>query len=180
MMKRLCIFLIILCSFFLSGCDFLQWQRYSDKENHFSILLPRFWKKEKDFLNTAVLALAPQKSKADKYQENINVAVNKVPDLPPDVKPEALLSTFFELSKEEVLGKIKGVYNISEGEIFAGLLKGKYLSFNTRVGDLLLRIFSAIWLKNKQVYVVTCSSEAKEFYKYEPLFKRSLKSIRMR
>ncbi|MBL7130239.1 MAG: hypothetical protein ISS45_02335 [Candidatus Omnitrophica bacterium] len=163
--------LVILVS--LAGC-FLSWQRYSNEEYGFSILFPRMWQKEEGVAGTVILVTSPQKGSSDKYRENINV-------MAADLSEEVSLATFFELNKDEAMRVLPGVeYNISEGEIFAGGISGKWLSFNTRMEGLTLRIISASWMKGTRVYVVSCSAEYEKYPKYEPIFKKVMHSLRIK
>ncbi len=158
--------------FYLIGCGW-QWQRYNNQEYKFSILFPRFWEIEEGTLNTVVMARAPLKNKQAQFRDNINVVVTEPPQ-------EIKLSTFFELNKDMLTSKVAALDNLLDGDIYAGFLPGKWLSFEGRMGDLKLKIISAVWIKGKRIYTVTCASEAKDFSKNEQLFNTVLRSLRVR
>lgn len=164
--------LILLVSSGITGCDFT-WYRYYNKQYRFSLLLPRGWQREEGTNDTVILVRAPLKGPNDMIQENINVVVKELPAKLP-------LSTLFELNREEVMERLGSVADIDEGGIFAGLLPGKWLAFNAKMQDVTLRIISAMWTKGNYVYVVTCVGQSGEFPKYEPLFQKAMRSLRIK
>ncbi len=163
----------------LSGCDtfdFISWRKYYNNEYRFSILLPRGWQQGKFTPDTLIMAKAPLKGDKDKYQENINVNVT---ELPSDAKGVSL-DTIFDLNKEELQRTVAEVYDLRDGDIYAGFLPGKWMSFEGKAMGLSIKIITAIWLKNNRFYVVTCSAEVKDFPRYEPIFKKALHSVRIK
>lgn len=156
----------------LAGCMF-NWQRYHNEEYNFSISLPRNWTKEQGAFDTVILAREPLKGTTDIFRENINVVVK---DLPRNIS----LETFFEANKQEITMNLPGVYNVSEGDIFAGILPGRVLSFNTRLQSTILRTITAGWKRGDYVYVVSCTCEAEQSSKYEPIFQKSMRSLRLK
>ncbi len=170
---RKTVILIISIAAVLAGCDFT-WQRYSDQKNGFSIAFPWGWRKEKGFHSTAIMASAPLSQQSPDFAANANVMVTNLPQ-PAD------LSTYFELNKEETFRVLPGdEYNVTEGDIYAGLARGKVLSFNANAPKVVLKITSAVWIKGNRVFVVTCSSSEAESAKYEPIFRKIMRSLRMR
>ncbi|MBM3248767.1 MAG: hypothetical protein FJZ10_05070 [Candidatus Omnitrophica bacterium] len=171
-MKALRIILIAALSFVFIGAGIV-WQKYTNKEYGFSILLPRYWYKEEGRYNTAVMALAPQTDTKDKFRENISVMVSYAPS---DMKAE----TYYAISKDEVMKTIPGEeFGIQEGKIVAGLHTGRLLTFSSQAEGIIFRIITGTWVIKGRVYVVTGTSEDSEFYKYEPTFKKVLRSIRI-
>ncbi len=169
--KKIILAFIIFWGFFsLSGCEF-NWRRYSSKEYGFSLLLPANWE-EVEERKTVIMLRASRDNATDRFQETINVVVTEFPT-------DILLSTFFELNKEELLRVFPAAFNIMESNIFAGRVFGKLLTFDGRVEDTVLRVLTACWIKNKRAYVVTCVAEVKNFPKYSRLFKKVLGSMRI-
>jgi hypothetical protein len=170
--QKSCIFLALL--FCLSGCE-LGWERYDNEDKKFSILLPSSWEKEENALNTAVIALAPLKGKsASAYiRANINVIVVELSEAPD-------LATIFDLNRVELASKLATMDEASEGEIYAGTLRGKWLSFEGILHELKVKITSAIWVKGKYTYTVTCTSSTGESPKYDPIFKKIMHSLRVK
>lgn len=155
---------------FLSGCGW-GWQRYNNRECKFSILLPSSWQKQEGVYNTIVIAKAPLISNTDRFQENITITVTELPK-------KIDLFTYFEFNKDALM-QHTSMADISEGDIFAGFLAGKWLSFEGKMHDLSLKIISAVWIKDNRVYGVTCSSQVKDFAKYAPIFNKIMRSLRV-
>lgn len=124
-------------------------------------------------LDTVVMALAPLRGKQPRFQANTNVVVT-------ELAQELDLSTFFELNKDALVSKLATIENLTEGDIYAGMLAGKWLSFEGMARQVRVKIISAVWIKGKRVYTVTCTSEAKDFPRYESAFNRILRSLRVR
>lgn len=157
---------------FLAGCDF-GWVRYTNKEYHFSILLPRSWQKQEGAYNTVLLAKAPPTTKTDRFQENITVVVT-------ELSTKIDFSTYFELNKEMLTQSLASMANVSEGNIFAGFFAGKCLSFEGKMRDLTLKMISCMWMKGNRVYVITCGSQVKDFAKYKLIFNKILRSLHVK
>lgn len=175
MTKRIIsIFMLLIMAFTLSGCDNIMWGRYSYPTRGFSVLLPRFWNREIGFQNTALVARSPLSGNEDKFQENVTIVTGDLPE-------EVDLDELFEMNKAEILKALPGAkYNVIEQEIFAGRHEGRVLAFDNKVKDYSLRITSAIWVRNKRIYVITCTGELKNLEKYESAFKRVMESIRLK
>lgn len=174
MVKR-SFFIVLTILFFissLSGCG-IGWTRYTNKEYRFSILLPWSWKKQEGIYNTILLAKSPKTGKNDRFQENITVTIT-------ELSSKMDLSTYFELNKEALTQSLASMTNVSEGNIFAGLFAGKYISFEGKMRDLSLKIISAMWMKGKRIYVLSCSSQVRDFAKYKPVFYKILRSLRVK
>lgn len=163
------LFLLLL---WVCGCV-SDWQRHNNKEYGFSILLPRSWIMAKDSYPAALSVKSGVENKNDAFQENINVMVT-------DFSAAMELSTFFELNKDELMYRLKGIANIQQGDIYAGLLPGKWLSFEGRMKDMNLKIMVAIWKKDKRIYTITCTAETKKFPAYAPIFTKIMKSLRIK
>jgi hypothetical protein len=118
--------------------------------------------------------MAPAKNKRiRKVPANMNVFVSELSE-------EVKLEVIFELNKEELAKSGTVMNNPAEGEIYAGLLPGKWLSFEGQMRNSQLKIISAVWVKNKRVYTITCSSPLEDFAQYEPIFNKSLRSLRVK
>lgn len=162
----------------LCGCDLIMWKRYSNPVYGFSISLPRFWQVEKNYQNIVLLlARAPSESLRDKFQANINITAGDLPE----GAPKPTLDELFELNKEQLMHTLPGEKsNISEGEIFSGPNRGKWLSFDNQAKGMSLTTIVCVWLKGRRVYAVTCISETQKLPKYEPTFKAALRSLRLK
>jgi len=165
----LLLLLILLC-----GCD-MQWQRYNNREYGFSILLPSSWDKQEGALKAVIVAIAPLQNKRipNKMHANMNVFVTELPE---DIK----LGIIFELNKEELSKFAAAMNDLTEGEIYAGSLPGKWLSFDGIIRDSRLKMISAVWVKNKRIYTITCSALLDEFALYKPIFSKIMRSLRVK
>ena len=152
------------------GC-YGQWKQYSNKEYKFSILYPRSWEYNEDIYNTVFLAKEPIKSPTDKFQSNINVVVTQLPQ-------PLSLEAYYDLNKEELTRRLSPITNILEGDVYSGMLAGKWFSFEGMMKDIVLRVTVAVWVKDKTVYTVTCSAPVKDYPKYEATFFKIMRSLR--
>lgn len=170
--KLIRLLLLLFLAFNSCGCD-LTWWRYYNKEHRFSLALPLFWQKKAGGMgDTVFMAQQGQASSRDRFSENINVSVVT---LPSDIS----LSTFFELSRDELLYNLMTL-DIEEGDTMAGFLPGKWLSFHARMKDLQLHILSAVFVKGGRAYIITCSSEEEKFPHYKPIFTKIINSLRIK
>ncbi|MFA5157464.1 MAG: hypothetical protein WC532_08820 [Candidatus Omnitrophota bacterium] len=170
--KSYSLLVLLLC---LAGCT-SEWTRYVNKEHKLSILLPASWEKEEGAFKTVIIALAPldtTKPKLSRVRTNINVIASELPT-PVDV------STLFELNKTELGTKLARMDEFLEGDIYAGTLRGKWLSFEGLLREARVKIISGIWVKDRRVYSVTCTARTDEFAKYDPLFQKVLRSLRVK
>ena len=160
--------LILFC-----GCA-SEWQKYNNREYGFSLLLPSSWEKKEGAMKSVLMVLAPvQKKSAAKGRPNINIFVTELPE-------EVKLDVIFELNKEELTKSGIMMDKFTEGEIYAGTLAGKWLSFEGLMQDYRLKIMSAIWVKGRKVYTITCSSMSEEFNEYSPVFNKIMRSLRVK
>ena len=168
--KKLSIFLLLILIF--SGCA-PEWQRYNNKEFNFSILLPGPWNIQEGSFNTVVMAMPNEPQNSQPSYANINVIVTELSeDLP--------LSTFFELNKEELQRTIVVDNKINDGEIYAGGLLGKSLTFESMLENIRSKTISAVWMKGRRIYTVTCTCQSKDFPKSKPVFDKVLRSLRVK
>lgn len=163
--------LLLLAVLTLSACDF-SWQRYYNKEYRFSILLPRSWHKELGAYDTVILAREPRRDPKDNFSENVNVNVTNLP------RPMSL-SAFFTLNRDALLNQIIAP-DATEGDVLAGLWPGKWLSFETYIKGVKIKVISTIFLKGNQAYLITCSSTAEKYPQYESIFMKIIQSFRIR
>ncbi len=164
--------IVIVAVVFLAGCD-LAWQRYSNRAYGFSILLPRGWERMEGFRGTVITIRAPRKNLQGKFQANINVVAG-------ELEKDLDLSTYFELNRDQTLKLVPNIEGrVSEGEIYASRLEGKWFSFISIAGGVNIKIISAVWKKGKRVYVVSCSCDALKYPQYEQTFSKVMRSLRI-
>lgn len=121
-----------------------------------------------------IMASSSQASPQDKYRENITVTVSYLP-------AGMALGTYFEMSINQVFEAFEGrQFAVKESTISAGGEDGRCVSFSVPAKDIIFKVTSAVWIKNKRAYVVTCISQDSEFDKYEPIFQKAMRSIRFK
>ncbi len=121
----------------------------------------------------ALLARAPLSGQADKFQENINVMVV-------ELEGEVDLGTFFELNKEQMLARFPDKSEPNEEEMYAGFLRGKGVSFHGKLDGREVVVQSAMWKKDRRFYLVSSIAQAKDTFRYSPIFKKIIRSLRMK
>jgi hypothetical protein len=172
--KKLTLLVLVLSITLTSttGCWVL-WAKYKNRQYGFSILLPRFWKRTTGEQGTLIMAKAPLRGKNDKFQENINVVVSELP-------AAVDIVMYIEMNQKEAMELVPGPkVDFADGEIFAGLNRGRWFAFTALGDDLSTRIMSAVWIKGgTKAFVVSCSAEASLFDKYEPTFRKIMQSLR--
>jgi len=169
-LKKPAIFLLLILLF--SGCT-PEWQRYNNKEYNFSMILPGEWKIAERVFNTVVMARPVDNKNEPASYRSINVIVTELSE-------DVLLSTFFELNKEEIQRTLLSGNKITDGEIYAGNLLGKWLTVEHLLGNNKLKTISAVWMKGRKIYTITCSCQLKDFPVYKPVFDKVLRSLRIK
>jgi hypothetical protein len=169
-LRKISIFLFFIL--FFSGCT-PEWRRYDNKEFKFSILLPGSWKIEQGAFNTIVMALPVGQKNNLVSNRSINVIVTELSE-------DFSLNTFFELNKEELQRTLVVDNQIYDGEIYAGPLLGKWVIFEHLLEKVRLKTISAVWMKGRRIYTVTCSCQLEDFAKYKPVFDKVLRSLRIK
>jgi hypothetical protein len=168
--KKPAILLLLILLF--SGCT-PEWQRYQNKEYNFSMLLPGSWEVAEGSFNTVVMAMPVEKKNQPVSYQSINVIVTELSE-------DISLGAFFELNKEELQRALVSDHKISDGQIYAGALLGKWLTFEHLLENTKLKTISALWLKGRKIYTVTCSCQLKDFPEYKPVFDKVLRSLRIK
>jgi len=167
--------LLAMTIFAAAGCDFLNWYRYKDEENRFSILLPRDWYMAEGVNNMDLYVYAPVQTDDQK----INFTV-KVTQLPANIPVE----TYFDANKEELLFIMPGASDLTEGQFMTtGFNRAHWMAFSARLrmksGVEEVRFLSAVWVKGKRAFVISAIAPLENFPKYEPIFWKVMKSLRI-
>lgn len=168
-----CVRLVLLAALCcgLCACDMISYRKYTNRQQQFSILLPRSWQEAKD-PKAVILVKAPLDSRDDKFQENINVMVTQLP-------AKVTLETFVDYNKEELMRVMPKATDMREQSVYNALLPGRLISFNNDVDGVELRVLSGVWIKENRIYVVTCVGQAKKIKQYLPVFNYVMRSLRM-
>lgn len=135
--------------------------------------VPRWWEyKPGDDNAIAVMYLSPVKGKDDRFRENITVTSADL--LLPEV-----VEMFWENNKKAVMMTLPGYKSqLSEGEYFSGMNKGRYLMFKVEDDKIALRVKTVVWIKGTVVYSATCTAEEKDYAKYSYYFEKMFASFR--
>lgn len=173
-MRRLACLILVILVCFLSGCDFFLWRGYYDREHKFILKLPRNWEivEGEEGTNVAIFINAPSEPGA-KFRTNINVSVVELPK-------EIPLDDYYDVNKEEMLSVFPGSYDMLEGQVINGFVRGQWMAFSTKIENVPLRIASTVWIKYKRAYVITRISPLDKFSKYEKIFNKVVSSFRMK
>lgn len=169
--------LIILAGIFLislSGCkDVFSWRKYYDREQKFSLKVPRAWEIAEDFQNGEFIINIPNQVANDKFASSVRVAVEDLPG-------EIALSTYYDMNREEFKRVFKKMGNVTEGQGMSGLYRYQWIAFDSLVTeDVVIRAISYVWMKGKKVYVLTCVMGLRSADKIEPLFRKMAASFRI-
>ncbi|MFA5157465.1 MAG: hypothetical protein WC532_08825 [Candidatus Omnitrophota bacterium] len=169
---KLCVLLLLVP--FLCSCEF-GWKQYINEDNDFSILLPASWEKQEDVFDAALIVLAPVKGKNKNppVRANMNIIVADLP-------ARADLDIVFDFNRTELSSKLARIDDIIAGDIYAGPLLGRQVSFAGLLSGFQVKIISANWVKGRRVYTVTCTSALNEFPKYEKTFKKMFRTLRIK
>ena len=173
MRKPLTVFFIGLIALTaLNGCHFF-WKRYYDKDNQFSIVVPRWWTLDTKRPPSALIILAPLRDKNDIFRANLTVTVA-------DLDNEDQVEVFWEQNKKMALAGLPGYKShVEEGDFYAGMEHGQYLTFTLRTDLMNIKIKTVVWFRGLRVYTSTCSAETDKFRKYAGIFDKMLSSISM-
>jgi hypothetical protein len=168
--------IIILAALNLSSCgylDFPNWKQYRNDEYGFLVLFPRNWEEQEDVLDTVVLVTAPLEKNAI-FTANANVTVTELP-------AEIPLQTYFDAQKEELRFFPQKLYDMTEGQVQTGIQRGIWLAYTSEVTpDFPIRTINCLWINKKRVFVITGSCASNKFPKYEPIFLKIFKSMRIK
>ena len=174
MRKFVIILILALFSLSLAGCEMFAWRKYNNRELKFSFIMPKDWDVEED-LQDAVLAIyIPKEDPRDVFASNIRVVTEDLPG-PMD------LATYYDINREEFRQIFKKMGNIEEGQGMSGLVRHQWIAFVSPLDDqLLIKAISAVWIKDKRVYVFTCVMDLRRAPQIEPVFRKMLASFRIR
>ncbi len=147
------------------------WRNYRNSEYKFSLRMPRSWDIDADALNAALVAYLPPSSRDDNFASNMRVVVD---DLPAEVP----LGTYYDINRAEFEQVFKRLLDVKEGQGMSGLIRYQWFAFNAQIGeDILIRTISAVWIKGKRVYVLTCVMNLRRAQEIEPVILKIISSF---
>jgi len=174
MRKFSIILILILFSLSLAGCEMFAWRKYNNREYKFSFIVPKDWEVEED-LQDAVLAIyIPKNDPRETFTSNIRVVTDDLPE-------QMDLATYYDVNREEFKQIFKKMGDITEGQGMSGFVRHQWIAFTAPLDDrILIRAISAVWIKDKRVYVFTCVMDLRRAEQIEPIFRKMLASFRIR
>jgi hypothetical protein len=167
------ILILVLFSLSLAGCEMFTWRKYSNREYKFSFIAPKNWEIDEDVQDAVLAIFIPKEDPRDFFTSNIRVVTE---DLPSPID----LSTYYDINREEFKQVFKKMGDITEGQGMSGLIRYQWIAFTAPLDDrTLIRAISAIWMKDKRVYVLTCVMDLRRAQQIEPIFRKMLASFRI-
>ena len=165
-------FLIILIIFLFTACQ--SNEKYSIKElnkNAYSISYPPNLKLEENGSKGSEFALFTEKSDVnDQFVENINLVIQNLENLNVD------LNKFVEISENQIMadGKL-----ISSERLRQNNSEFQKLIYSLPINDFELKFIQYYFVANRKAYILTFTSEAKEFEKYSSDMEKIMSTFRV-
>jgi hypothetical protein len=146
-MRKLNIILVlVLLTFGLAGCEMFAWRKYTNREYKFSFIAPKVWDIDEDVQDAVLAIYIPKEDPGDLFTSNIRVIVD---DLPAPID----LSTYYDINREEFKQVFKKMGDVTEGQGMSGLVRHQWIAFTAPLDRILIRAISAVWIKEKRVYI---------------------------
>lgn len=166
-------FLVAAIALLASGCDIFFWRTYYSRESGFLVKAPRSWSMDEGVEGATLVVVAPLSGPEDFFPASINIRVTELPKTVP-------LSDYYEINRDELEVSLGKLYDLVEGQVLSGFVRGQWLSFSTKIQGVTVRILSCLWIHRQRVYVLTGISRLEKFPEYEAIFRKSMKSLRFR
>lgn len=164
--------MLLLVSFTTDG----GWTVYRDEARHFKIEYPANWEQKEMF--NAALFLSPKDATADLFQENLNVMVQ---DLSTSATPIDL-EAYTKISKQQIAGTYgeSAIEYIKDREFLGYVAKEMiyFMPMPTKGGGTIqLKLWQIWFIKDNKAYLITYTSEDKEFDNYFNTIKKAVDSF---
>jgi hypothetical protein len=163
----------VLCFSFFGCTKKVAWRNYYDKENKFSLRIPKDWDVEEELEGAALVLSIPQVDAADQFASNVRMVIE---DLPKPVP----LNVYYDINREEFRRVFKNMRDVTEGQGMSGLVRYQWIAFNALIGEkIVIRAISCVWINQKRVYILTCVMGLRSAEQAEPLFRKMISSFRL-
>ncbi|MCX5705599.1 MAG: hypothetical protein NTZ92_06060 [Candidatus Omnitrophica bacterium] len=173
MRKLKIILVLVLFSLSLAGCEMFAWRKYNNREYKFSFIVLKDWDIDEDVRDSVLAINIPKEDPDDLFTSNIRVMVE---DLPAPID----LATYYDINREEFKQIFKKMGDVTEGQGMSGFVRHQWIAFTAPLDDrVLIRAISAVWIKDKRVYVLTCVMDLQRAQQIEPVFRKMLASFRI-
>lgn len=147
------------------------WRKYNNREYKFSMLVPKSWEIDEEVEDGILALYIPKAYPTDLFMSNVRVYTE---DLPAPLD----LATYYDVNREEFRRVFKKMADISEGQGMSGLNRYQWIAFTSPLTDkIIIRVISAVWMKGKRVYILTCVMDLKSAQDIEPLFRKMIASF---
>jgi hypothetical protein len=161
----------------LSSCDgksaqALEPDRYFSRKHRFSIKFPETWKTEEGVYGTTVMSLSPLSKSSDRFQENVNVVVEKIPR-------SIELEKYVELNVKNLSQMLPSSKIIGRGETRINGEEARWLLVNFDFAGTKMKSIVYIVVHNGRGYAITCSAVPVTFSRYKNRFEEIAHSFRL-
>lgn len=164
---------LVVFSLNLIGCEALAWRKYNNRGHKFSMLVPKDWDIDEDIKDGVMAVYIPKLHPTDLFMSNIRVVSDELP-APLD------LSTYYDINREELRQLFKRMSEVSEGQGMSGMDRYQWVAFTSPLTDkIFIRVVSAVWMREKRFYILTCVMDLQRSQDIEPMFRKMLVSFRI-
>lgn len=171
MKKFILILSLVVFSLSLAGCEEFAWRKYNNREYKFSMLVPKAWDLDESINDGAVALFVPGVEAVDPFVSNVRVVIE---DLPAPLD----LATYYDINREEFRNVFKRMGEVTEGQGMSGLNRYQWIAFVSPLTEkILIRVVSAVWMKGKRVYILTCVMDFRRAQDIEPSFRKMIASF---
>ena len=143
------------------------------EENNYSIYYPNDWNLNQAGQNeTSFNITSPSTAISDPFSENVNLLIQDLTNLAID------LNKFIEISVNQVETVVKnGKMFLSKRKKAHGLEFQKVI-YTGQYGDFDLKFKQYCWVRDDHAYILTFTSEEKQFDRFDSVSERILKSFK--
>jgi len=162
--------IIIVLFFLLSGCSSKEPDRYYNSKDNYSVKFPKEWENKENFMGCSIVSLSPKLNDADMFRENVNVAVEQLPQ-------GMGLNEYFDASVPTLAKVITDFQENEKGTTAINDNDAKWLIYSGRVGTTKLKCEQFYIVHDKHGYVITCSATPESYSDYKKIFEEAAHSF---
>ena len=163
-----CVVLIGLAS---SGCGREKEPgRYYNRAEDFSLKLPEEWETREGMMGTAVIALGSPAGPPDKFRENVNVVVERL--------PRSMSAKEYDAAAQGTLTMMAGFASADRG---TGNIDGReavWGVYSHKMMKVRMKVLMYVVVRGRKAYVITCTTLPDAFDEHEPVFQKIVRSFR--
>jgi hypothetical protein len=146
---------------------------YTNRNYGFSIQYPSSWEMREKFMNTEVIFLSDAENANDKFQENVNIAVMRVP-----------ANTKFEAAKDDTiqqLGRMITNFHLeAERPVTLAGREAYALVYTGTMGQFQFKWQQIFMVANGCAYAITYTAEEKSYNKFFGYFNKMASSFSLK